>query len=73
MDEPAPSRALVYLEPSLSLERSVCRLKMDKRLEVYNNYISAISNRMHKVDLIRRLKKSELHNAEHYHRQLEQQ
>ena len=46
---------------------------MDERLEVHNNYISAISNRMHKIDLINRLRKSEPHNAAHYQRQLEQQ
>ena len=72
-DEPAQPRAIVYLKPSLSLERPVCRPKMDKRLEVHNNYISAISNRMHKIGLISRLKKSEPHNAAHYQRQLEQQ
>ena len=57
-DEPAQPRAIVYLEP-----RPVHRFKMDKRLEVHNNYISAISNKMHKLDLINRLKKSEPHNA----------
>ena len=72
-DEPAQSRAIVYLKPSLSLQRPVRRLEMDKRLEVHNNYVSAISNRMHKIDLINRLKKSEPHNAAHYQRQLEQQ
>ena len=73
MDKPAPPRAIVYFEPSFSLERPVCRLEMDKRLKVYNHYISAISNRMHKVDLISRLKKSEPHNADYYQRQFEQQ
>ena len=58
MDEPAQPKAIVYLEASFSLERPVCRLKMDKRLEVHNNYIYAVSNRMHKIDLINRLKKS---------------
>ena len=48
-------------------------LKMDERLEVHNNFISAISNKMHKVDLIHRLKKSEPHNAVHYQEQLNQQ
>ena len=42
-DEPAPPRAIVYLEPSFGLERPDCRLGMDERLEVHNNYISAIS------------------------------
>ena len=46
---------------------------MDERLEVHNNYISAVSNRMHKVDLVSKLKKSEPHNADYYQRQLEQQ
>ena len=73
MDEPVHPKAIVYLEPSFSLERPVCRLEMDKRLEVHNNYVSAISNKMHKIDLINRLKKSEPHNAVHYQRQLEQQ
>ena len=60
------------VQPSFSLERPVCRLKMDKRLEVHNNFISAISNKMHKLDLICRLMKSEPHNAVHYQRQLNQ-
>ena len=71
-DEPAQPRAIVYLEPSFSLDRPVHRLKMDERLEVHNNYISAISNKMHKIDLINRLTKSEPQNAAHYQRQLEQ-
>ena len=71
-DEPAQSRAIVHLEPSFSLDRPVHRLKMDERLEVHNNYISAISNKIHKIDLINRLKKSEPQNAAHYQRQLKQ-
>ena len=66
-------RTVEYLEPSFSLERPVHRLKMDERLEVHNNFISAISNKMHKVDLIQRLKKSEPNNAAHYQEQLNQQ
>ena len=62
-----------YLEPSFSLERPVCRLKMDKRLEVHNYFISVISNKMHKVGLIYRLRKSEPHNSAHYQEQLNQQ
>ena len=72
-NQPPHSRTVEYLEPSFSLERPVRRLKMDKRLEVHNNFISAISNKMHKVDLICRLKKSEPHNAAHYQEQLNQQ
>ena len=70
-NQPPPPRTVEYLEPSFSLERPVCRLKMDKRLEVDNNFISAISNKMHKLDLVHRLKKSEPHNAVHYQRQLD--
>ena len=66
-------RTVEYLEPSFSLERPVCRLKMDERLEVHNNFISAISNKMHKMDLVRRLKKSKPHNSTHYQEQLNQQ
>ena len=73
MDEPLQPRAVVYLELSFSLERPVHRLKMDERLEVHNNYILAISNKMHKIDLVNRLKKNEPHNAAHYQRQSEQQ
>ena len=58
-NQPPPPRTVEYLEPSFSLERPVHRLKMDERLEVHNNFISAISNKMHKLDLIHRLKKSE--------------
>ena len=65
-NQPPPPRTVEYLKPSFSLERPVCRLEMDERLEVHNNFISAISNKMHKLDLICRLKKSKPHNAIHY-------
>ena len=45
-------------------------LKMHKRIEVYNNYISTISNKLHTINLIDRLKKSEPHNAAHYQAEL---
>ena len=72
-DEQAQPRAIVYLEPAFSLPRPVCSLKMNERLEVHNNYISTMSNRMHKIDLVSRLKKIEPHNAAHYQKQLEHQ
>ena len=72
-NQPSHTRTVKYLEPSFSLERPVHRLKIDKRLEVHNNFISATSNKMHKVDLICRLKKSEPHNSAHYQEQLNQQ
>ena len=71
-NQPPPPRTVEYLEPSFSLERPVRRLEMDERLEVHNNFISAISNKMHKLDLVHRLKKSEPHNVVHYQRQLDQ-
>ena len=71
-NQPPPPRTVEYLEPSFSLERPVHRLEMDERLEVHNNFISAISNKMHKLDLIHRLKKSKPHNAVYYQRQLDQ-
>ena len=71
-NQPPPPKTVEYLEPSFSLERPVLRLKMDERLEVHINFISAISNKIHKLDLIHRLKKSEPHNAVHYLRQLDQ-
>ena len=72
-NQPPLPRTVEYYEPSFSLERPVCRLKMDERLEVHNNFMSAISNKMLKVDLICRLKKSEPHNSTHYQEQLNQQ
>ena len=72
-NQPPHPRSVEYLEPSFSLERPAHRLKMDKRLEVHNNFISAISNKMHKVDLMCRLKTNEPHNAAHYQEQLNQQ
>ena len=65
-NQPPPPRTVEYLKLSFSLER------LDERLEVHNNFISAISNKMHKLDLVCRLKKSEPHNAVHYQRQLDQ-
>ena len=71
-NQPPPPRTVEYVELPFSLERLVHRLEMDKRLEVHNNFISAISNKMHKLDLVHGLKKSEPHNAVHYQRQLDQ-
>ena len=36
-NQPPPPRTVEYLQPSFSLERPVCRLKMDERLEVHND------------------------------------
>ena len=41
-------------------------LTIEERIQVHHNYISAISNREHKKDLINRLKKSDSHNIPAY-------
>ena len=69
-DEPPQPRAIHYQEPSFSLEQPDHMLKMHERIEVHNNYISAISNKLHTIDLIDRLKKNEPHNAAHYQAEL---
>ena len=69
-DEPAQPRTIHYQEPSFSLERPDHMLKMHERIEVHNNYISAISNKLHTTDLIDRLKKNDPNNATHYHAEL---
>ena len=45
-------------------------LKMHERIKVHNDYISTISNKLHTIDLIDRLKKSEPYNAGHYQAEL---
>ena len=69
-DEPPQPRAIHYQEPSFSLERPDHMLKMHERIEVHNNYISTISNKLHTIYVIDRLKKSEPHNAPHYQAEL---
>ena len=73
INQPPHPRTVEYLELSFSLERPARRLKMDERLEVHNNFISAISNKMQKVDLVCRLKKNEPNNTAHYQEKLNQQ
>ena len=57
-----PPRTVPYQPPSFNLDRPTKCLTKEERLEVHNNYISAVSNLEHKKDLINRLKQSELHN-----------
>ena len=59
--KPAP-KAVQYQPPAFNLER----LTMEERIQVYHNYISAISNHEHKKDLINRLKRSDPHNIPAY-------
>ena len=56
------SKTIQYQPPSLNLDRPTMHLTMDERIQVHNNYISAISNLEHKKDLINRLKRSDAHN-----------
>ena len=67
IDEPPQPRGIHYQEPSFSLERLDYMLKI---IEVHNNCISAISNKLHTIDLVDRLKKSEPHNTAHYQAEL---
>ena len=63
--KPAPKN-VQYQPPTFSLERPTECLTMEERIQVHNNYISAISNREHKKDLINRLKRSNPHNIPAY-------
>ena len=59
--KPAP-KTIQYQPPAFNLDRPTMHLTMEERIQVHHNYISAISNREHKKDLINRLKRSDLHN-----------
>ena len=63
--KPAP-RTVQYQPLTFSLERPTERLTMEERIQVHHNYISAVSNRKHKKDLINRLKRSDPHNIPAY-------
>ena len=51
-----PPRTVPYQPPSFNLDRPTRYLMKEERLEVYHNYISAVSNLEHKKDPINRLK-----------------
>ena len=63
--KPAP-KTVQYQPPAFNLERPTVHLTMEERIQVYHNYISAVSNREHKKDLINRLKRSDPHNIPAY-------
>ena len=63
--KPAP-KTVQYQPPAFNLERPTVHLTMEERIQVYHNYISTISNRKHKKDLINRLKRSNPHNIPAY-------
>ena len=59
-------KTIQYQLPTFSLDRPTQRLAMEERIQVHHNYISAISNREHKKDLINRLKRNDPHNIPTY-------
>ena len=61
-----PPRSIPYQLPAFSLDRPTARLTMEQRMQVYHNYISAVSNLEHKKDIINRLKRAEPHNIPMY-------
>ena len=63
--KPAP-KTVQYQPLTFSLERLTERLTIEERIQVHHNYISTISNRKHKKDLINRLKRSNPHNIPFY-------
>ena len=63
--KPAPKN-VQYQPLTFSLERPTEHLTMEERIQVHHNYISAVSNREHKKDLINRLKRSDPHNIPAY-------
>ena len=63
--KPAP-QTTQYQPPTFSLERPTEHLTMEEKIQVYHNYISTVSNREHKKDLINRLKRSDPPNIPAY-------
>ena len=62
----SPPKSILFTPSTFSLEKLTTLLTMDERLQVYHNYISAISDMEHKQYLINRLKRSEPHNIPAY-------
>ena len=63
--KPAP-KTVQYQPPAFNFDRPTVHLTMEERIQVHHNYISTISNREHKKDLINRLKRSDSHNIPAY-------
>ena len=55
-----------YQPPTFSLDRPTQHLAMEEKIQVHHNYISTVSSREHKKDLINRLKRSDPHNIPAY-------
>ena len=63
--KPEPKN-IQYQPLTFSLERPTQHLTMEERIQVHHNYISAVSNREHKKDLVNRLKRSNPRNIPAY-------
>ena len=63
--KPEPKN-IQYQPPTFSLDSLTQHLAMEERIQVHHNYISAVSNREHRKDLINRLKRSNPHNIPAY-------
>ena len=63
--QPAP-KMVQYQPLSFKLTRPTTYLAMNERIQVYHNYISAVSSLEHKKDLINRFKQSDSHNISAY-------
>ena len=61
-----PPKTVQYQPPSFNLTRPTTRLTKNERIQVYHNYISAVSSLEHKKDLINRLKRSDTCNIPAY-------
>ena len=63
--QPAP-KTVQYWTPPFKLMRPMAYLTMNERIQVYHNYISAVSSLEHIKYLINRLKRSDTHNISTY-------
>ena len=61
-----PPRSIPYQPPAFSLDRPTASLKMEQRVQVHHNYVSAVFNLEHNKDVINRLKRAEPHNISTY-------
>ena len=59
-------KTVQYQPPSFKLTRPTAHLTRNERIQVHQNYISAVSSLEHKKDLINRLKRSDTHNISTY-------
>ena len=59
-------KTIQYQPPTFSLDRPTQCLAIEERIQVHHNYISAVSSRKHKKDLINRLKRNDPHNIPAY-------